>query len=128
MGLSKFLEVPLKVAAVHTGCSRSYLQNPFEQGPLGGESLLRSWAGGVGDATAKSVPSVGGREWPLFYGRSLEKSRFETAVRLFMDNLHQFLYSQGYNPLIMGSSVSLLENTEIILRKEIYAAHYGRDR
>lgn len=96
--LASILEVPLRVTVQQAGCSRSFLSDPHES------------------ADTLAPP----REWPLFYGRGLEKSRFETALRLLQDGLHQFLYSRGYfdERRICGSN--FLESVELILQKEIY--------
>lgn len=94
--LASILEVPLRVTVQQAGCSRSFLGDPHE--------------------SADAPP----RELPLFYGRGLEKSRFEAALRLLQDALHQFLYSRGYFDERRISNSSFLECVELILQKEIY--------
>lgn len=96
--LASILEVPLRITVNHAGCSRSYLCDPHES--------LDS--------------NVAPREWPLYYGRGLEKSRFETALRLLRDGLHQFLYSRGYfDKRKADEGGNLLECAELILDKEM---------
>jgi len=98
--LAGILEVPLRISVQQAGCSRSYLSDPHE-------SL---------DASAPP------REFPLYYGRGLEKSRFETALRLLRDGLHQFLYSRGYFDERRPCGGNLLECAALIVRKEMYGA------
>eukprot|EP00747_Dinoflagellata_sp_TGD_P083520 gnl/TRDRNA2_/TRDRNA2_162151_c0_seq2.p1 gnl/TRDRNA2_/TRDRNA2_162151_c0~~gnl/TRDRNA2_/TRDRNA2_162151_c0_seq2.p1 ORF type:complete len:251 (-),score=31.22 gnl/TRDRNA2_/TRDRNA2_162151_c0_seq2:83-835(-) len=93
------LEVPLRIVVYHAGCSRSYLRDPHE-------------------ATDPSTQAV--RDWPLYYGRALEKQRFDGALRLLRDGLTQFLYSRGYYDEKRACSGNLLESAEMILQREIH--------
>eukprot|EP00416_Gambierdiscus_australes_P014575 CAMPEP_0171069730 /NCGR_PEP_ID=MMETSP0766_2-20121228/9331_1 /TAXON_ID=439317 /ORGANISM="Gambierdiscus australes, Strain CAWD 149" /LENGTH=509 /DNA_ID=CAMNT_0011526145 /DNA_START=56 /DNA_END=1581 /DNA_ORIENTATION=+ len=98
--LASILQVPLRIGIQQAGCSRSYVSDPHES------------------LDSSTLP----REFPLYYGRGLEKSRFETALWLLRDGLHQFLYSRGYFDERRLSSCSLLECAELILQKEMYGA------
>mmetsp|Transcript_34669 Transcript_34669/g.64213 ORF Transcript_34669/g.64213 Transcript_34669/m.64213 type:complete len:501 (+) Transcript_34669:137-1639(+) len=96
--LASILEVPLRITIKDAGGSRSYLSDPHE-------------------SLDSNIPP---REWPLYYGRGLEKSRFETALRLLRDGLHQFLYSRGYfDKRKADEGGNLLECAELILEKEM---------
>jgi len=94
--LSGVLEVPLRIEIHQAGCSRSFLRDPHE------------------------AATVAPREFPLYYGRGLEKPRFEAALRLLRDGLHQFLYSRGYLDEQRLRSGSLLECAKLILTRELY--------
>lgn len=101
--LASILEVPLRISVHNAGCSRCHLIDPHEA----------------------RDPTAGPREWPLYYGRGLEKSRFERALRLLHDGLLQFLYSRGYFDArysrgAASGAGNLLECAELILRKEMY--------
>merc|ERR1712232_669035 len=72
--LSCILEVPLRITLHYTGCSRSAISDPRE-------------------SLSAASPA---REWPLYYSRGNEKSRFINALHLLRDGLQQFLYSRGY--------------------------------
>merc|ERR1719440_868470 len=96
--LASILEVPLRVRIHNAGCSRSYLSDPHESP----------------DTTTPP------REFPLYYGRGLEKSRFMDALRLLRDGLHQFLYSRGYFDEKRTGSGNLLECFELIIQKEMH--------
>jgi len=95
--LAGILEVPLRIWVHQAGCSRSFLSDPHE----------------VSDGSASP------REWPLFYGKNLEKSRFEKALRLLRDGMHHFLYSRGYFDERRMCKGNLLECAELILKKEM---------
>jgi len=93
--LARTLEVPLRIRIRHPGSSRSVLQDPTEDKSL--------------------------EEWPLYYGRGLQKGKFEQALRLLKDCLNQFLYSRGYfDDKHRGLDGCLLERAEIILKTEMY--------
>lgn len=101
--LSGILEVPLRINVHQVGCSRSFLSDPHE--------------------SADTSTLAGPREWPLHYGRGLERSRFEAALRLLRDGLHQFLYSRGYfDERRLASKNNLLECAKLILQRELYGA------
>merc|ERR1719159_2119853 len=68
--LPGILEVPLRINIHQPGCSRSSVSDPHEQAP----------GGAVGAAPL---------QWPLYYGRTIEKSRFDKALHLLRDGLHQ---------------------------------------
>lgn len=95
---ASFLEVPLRITIHRAGCSRSLVSDPH----------------------GAAEPGVGPRELPLYYGRGIEKQRFEMALLLFKDGLHQFLYSRGYFKELRLNSGNLLECMELILRREMY--------
>jgi len=96
--LASILEVPLRVRVHHAGCSRSYLSDPHE-------------------SPDSSTPP---KEFPLYYGRGLEKSRFMDALRLLRDGVNQFLYSRGYFDEKRAGAGNLLESFELIIQKEMY--------
>jgi len=102
--VASILEVPLRVRLREAGSSRSCIRD------------LHEVAVGVGGARARSTP----REWPLYYGRSQERPRFETALRLMRDGLHQFLYSRGHLDNCKMPSGNLLECAELLLRRELF--------
>jgi len=95
---SGILEVPLRIEIHQAGCSRSFLCDPHE---------------------AVEAITAAPREFPLYYGRGLEKPRFEAALRLLRDGLHQFLYSRGYLDERRLRSGSLLECAKHILTREL---------
>jgi len=97
--LSGILEVPLRIDIHQAGCSRSFLCDPHE---------------------AVEAITAAPREFPLYYGRGLEKPRFEAALRLLRDGLHQFLYSRGYLDERRLRSGSLLECAKLILTRELF--------
>lgn len=96
--LAGILEVPLRITVHGAGCSRSCVSDPHESSDLGAPPL----------------------EWPLYY-REVEKPRFERALRLLRDGLHQFLYSRGYfdERLLSNGQGNLLECAELIVRQEM---------
>jgi len=96
--LASILEVPLRISVHRAGCSRSLLTDPHES------------------PDPFAVP----REWPLYYGRGLERSSFEKALRLLRDGLHQFLYSRGYFDERRACDGNLLECAHVILQKEMH--------
>merc|ERR1712048_692418 len=96
--LARILEVPLRITVQQAGCSRSFLTSPHES------------------MDASTPP----REWPLYYGRGHEKARFETALRLLRDGLHQFLYSRGYYDEQRMHNTNLLECAKLIVQRELY--------
>mmetsp|Transcript_66825 Transcript_66825/g.118323 ORF Transcript_66825/g.118323 Transcript_66825/m.118323 type:complete len:542 (+) Transcript_66825:50-1675(+) len=93
--LALLLQVPLQVAVRRAGASKSCLID--ESGFLSNGARQK--------------------EWPLHYSRNLDKSKFETALRLLQDALHHFLYSRGYSK---RQGCNLLECTHLILQQEIY--------
>jgi len=97
--LAGILEVPLRITIHQAGCSRSAVSDPHE-------------------SLSSAAPA---REWPLYYGRGLEKSRFVTALHLLRDGLHQFLYSRGYFDERRLCGSNLLECAESILQKEMHS-------
>lgn len=95
--LASVLEVPLRIQVHNAGCSRSYLTDPHEA------------------VDHSAAP----REWPLYYGRGLERNRFERAVRLLRNGLQHFVYSRGYLEHMRGPNAELLEIAELILQREM---------
>merc|ERR1719440_2547172 len=61
--LAGILEVPLRVRVHNAGCSRSYLSDPHD--------------------SQDSSPAS--RDLPLYYGKGVEKSKFDGALRLLRD-------------------------------------------
>merc|ERR1712079_365953 len=96
--LAGVLQVPLRLVVQQPGCSRSYLSDPFQ----------------TFDGSSSSA------EWPLFYGRGLSKKRFEVALCLLRDGLHQFLYSRGYYDEKRVLKANLLECAHMIIQNELY--------
>eukprot|EP00927_Polykrikos_kofoidii_P041988 TRINITY_DN3585_c0_g1_i2.p1 TRINITY_DN3585_c0_g1~~TRINITY_DN3585_c0_g1_i2.p1 ORF type:complete len:530 (+),score=89.57 TRINITY_DN3585_c0_g1_i2:154-1590(+) len=96
--LASIFGVPLRTVIHNAGCSRSYVSDPHET--LGSASQAQ--------------------EWPLYYGRGLEKSRFITALHLLRNGLHQFLYSRGYfDEKRLNGGNNLLECAEMIIKREL---------
>lgn len=98
--ISGVLEVPLRVDVREAGSSRTCISDLHEAVPRSGAPA--PW------------------QWPLYYGQGLERPRFERALRLLRDGLHQFLYSRGHLDERCVRSNNLLECAEIILRRELF--------
>eukprot|EP00929_Paragymnodinium_shiwhaense_P064297 TRINITY_DN3219_c0_g1_i1.p1 TRINITY_DN3219_c0_g1~~TRINITY_DN3219_c0_g1_i1.p1 ORF type:complete len:513 (-),score=126.41 TRINITY_DN3219_c0_g1_i1:208-1746(-) len=103
--LARLLEVPLRIQFHRPGSSRCSVRDPHET------------AAGPQNADGAA------REWPLYYTRGMEKSRFPTALHLFRDCLHQFLYSRGYlhQKAMDEMGSNLLQCAEYILHKEMHS-------
>lgn len=117
--MANILQVPLRVELRDPGSSRSSICDPHE---VGGTlpSVPSAQGAKQGALRGSRGAAPGPREWPLYYGRGLERPRFETALRLLGDGLLQFLYSRGHTDERRLNGSNLLECAELILRREMF--------
>lgn len=110
---ASLLQVPLQLELNRVGSSRAFVVDP-----TGPPEASRTLSKGRPFAAARERRAEG--EWPLHYGRAIEKTQFDTALRLLEQSLHQFLYSRGYRHQ-KGPGDNLLKCAEVIFCQEIYA-------
>ncbi|CAL1160525.1 unnamed protein product [Cladocopium goreaui] len=110
---ASLLQVPLQLELNRVGSSRAFVVDP--NGP---PEASRTLSKGRPFAPTRERRAEG--EWPLHYGRAIEKTQFDTALRLLEQSLHQFLYSRGYRHQ-KAQGDNLLKCADVIFCQEIYA-------
>lgn len=112
---ASLLQVPLQLELNRVGSSRSFVVDPNGPPEASSRTLLPK---GRPFAATRERRAEG--EWPLHYGRAIEKTQFDTALRLLEQSLHQFLYSRGYRHQ-KATGDNLLKCADVIFCHEIYA-------